>query len=67
MNSATGMKVGEVEGGLLLPNGVLRKEAYDRVNNGDYQELLQAANQVNCSRDIIKRLAMRWNPSGNNY
>ena len=22
------------------------------------------ANQVKCSRDIIKRLAMRWNPGG---
>jgi hypothetical protein len=37
------------------------------VRNGDCQEPLQAANQVNCSRDIIKRLAMRWNPAGNNY
>jgi hypothetical protein len=37
MNSATGMKVGEVGGG-FLPNGVLRKEAYDRMHNGDCQE-----------------------------
>jgi hypothetical protein len=37
------------------------------VRNGDCQEPQRAANQVNWSRDIIKRLAMRWNPAGNNY
>ena len=67
MNSATGKKISVKFEEACSYRLILRKEAYDRVRNGDCQEPLQAANQVNGSRDIIKRLAMRWNPAGNNY